>query len=450
MPLLDLSLVTSTLQTILTRRVRAGLIALSQPASIVNALSISALPANELLGDATIGLFLYHAIEDGQTKNLPPVSSDLPPVRFTPMGLTLFYQMSAHSGVSGEPGPAIVHRLFGLALKAFHDFCVVDKDTVIDGTPVFPTELQGTDNRFRIMLQAVPAGEAPHFWTAGAQPMRLASYYQVSAVLLEPEVPSRYGGRVLRYGVHTFVRGAPRLDASRSTVVFRVPDETSDRQVEVQPGEAAVGGQLILYGTDLTGDDTTLLIQHPRFPTPIEVSLDWGVSATEDRVFATVQALTGSVVTVPGIYSAMVKVTRRRRMPDGSIRAFIQSSNAVPFVIAPSLSTPATAVVATADLTSTVVLQGNIFHDASIAPENLKVLVGPGEIPVQASGALTAGHFEVVDGTTLVPPVALDDPALPFVIRIRFPITGLNPGDIVPLRVVINGAENAPRWVKIP
>jgi hypothetical protein len=450
MPLLDLSLVTSTLQTVIKRRVQTGLIALNQPAAVVNAVAVSALPPDQLTGDVTLGLFLYHVQEDAQLKNLPPVSSDTPPVRFTPMGINLFYQLTAHSGVPLEPGAVIVQRLFGLAVKALRDFPTLDKDTTVDGALVFPTELQGTDNRFRITLQSVPPNDAQQFWTAGSQPVRLAAYYQVSAVLLEPELPSRYSGRVLRYGVQTFVRGAPHLDASQSTVVFRVPGESSDRKVDVQPAEVPVGGQMIFLGNDLNGDTTTLLIKHTRFPAPIEVGLEWGISATEDRVFATVQALADSVAMLPGIYSAMVKVTQRKKMPDGSLRAFSQSSNAVPFTVTPTITTPAFATVATADVNGIVVIQGRLFSHPDLDPGDLKVLIGPGEIPREPTAVLTAGHFEVVDGTTIAPPVALDDPALPFVIRLRFPIAGLNPGDVVPLRVRINGAENAPRWVVVP
>jgi hypothetical protein len=271
MPLLDLSLVTSTWQNVIERRVRAGLVALQQPIAIRNALNVSALPPAQLTGDVTVGFFLYHATESTTLKNISPVTQDVPPVRYTPMGLNLYYQLSAHSGLLLENSAVMAQRIFGLAMKALRDFPAVNSSTLVEGLPAFPTELQGTDNLFRITLQAVPPNETSQFWTAGNESVRLAAYYQVSATLLEPEPPARYGGRVLRYGVHTFVSGAPRLDASRSLVEYRLPGESTNREATVQPAEASVGGQLTFHGTDLTGDDTTLLLKHPRFDSPIEL-----------------------------------------------------------------------------------------------------------------------------------------------------------------------------------
>jgi hypothetical protein len=450
MPLLDLSLVTSTWQNVIQRRVRAGLIALSQPSSVLSALTVSALPPDQLTGDATLGFYLYHAAESAAVKNLPPMAQDTPPVRFTPMGLDLFYQLTAHSGLQGENAPAMAQRLFGLAVKALRDFPVVNRDIQVEGLPAFPTELQGTANVFRITLQPVPSGEASQFWTAGTQSVRLAAYYQVAATLLEPEPPSRYSGRVLRFGVFSFVSGAPRLDTSRSVVTYRLPGETTDRETTLQPAEAPVGGQLTFVGSDLAGDETTLLIQHPRFDEPIEVGLDWGVSATTDTVYATVQPLAGSQPILPDFYTAMANVTRRKRLPDGTLRNFTSTSNEVPFVVAPLITTPTAATAATADANGIVVVQGYLFKHAALDDADVSVVVGAGELPRETGGALTAGHFEVVDGTTLAPPVVLDDPARKFVIRFRFPIDGTNAGDVLPLRIRINGAENAPRWVDVP
>lgn len=450
MPLLDLSLVTSTWQNVLQRRVRAGLVALNQPVTILNALAVSSLPPDQLAGDATLGFYLYHACESSTLKNHPPASQDTPAVRYTPMGLDLFYQLSAHSSVVGEAGPLMSQRLFGLAMKALRDFPAVNRTINIEGMPAFPTELQGTDNIFRIALQSVPANEASQFWTAGTQSVRLAAYYLVSATLLEPEPSARYSGRVLRYGVHTFVSGAPRLDASRSLVVYRLPGEATDRETVIQPAESPVSGQLTFHGTDLAGEETTLLIKHPRFDRPIEVGLEWGVSATTDRIFATVQPLADTEAMLPGFYTAMASVTRRKRMPDGSLRDFTVTSNEVTFVVAPLITTPAAATIATADGAGIVGVQGHLFSHPGLADTDLRVVVGPGEIPRETTAALQPGNFEVVNSTTLAVPVVPDDPARPFMIRFRFPIAGLNSGDVVPLRIRINGAENAPRWVEVP
>ncbi|HEX2854249.1 MAG TPA: Pvc16 family protein [Opitutaceae bacterium] len=450
MPLLDLSLVTQTWQNVIQRRVRAGLTALGLPNPVIAQLLVSTLPPDQLSGEVTLGFYLYHAAESSALKNIPPPSQDTPAVRFTPMGLDLFYQLSAHSSIAGDGGVYMTHRLFGLAMKALRDFPSVNRNIEVEGSSPFPSELDGTENLFRISLQAVPSTEASQFWTAGTQSVRLSAYYQVAATLLEPEPPSRYSGRVLRYGVHTFVSGAPRLDASRSLVVYRLPGETTNREATIQPAEAPVGGQLTFHGTDLSGDETTLLIKHARFAEPIEVGLEWGVSATTDRIFATVQPLADTEAMLPGFYTAMASVTRRKRMPDGNLRDFTGTSNEVTFAVAPLITSPDAVTVATADATGVVVVQGHLFRHAALANEDLRVVVGAGELPRETTGALQAGHFEVMDGSTLPLPFALDDATRPFVIRFQFPIAGVNSGDVVPLRIRINGAENAPRWVEAP
>lgn len=435
MPLLDLSLATKTLSNLLERRVKSGLTALGQPATVINGLAISALPADKLTGDQTIGLYLYYAAEEAYFKNTPPQSLDQPAVSFRPMGLNLYYQLNAHSDVQGEQSTPREQMLFGLALKALHDVPSIDATTKVDGTLVFPVELQNTDNCFRIALQAIPPSDAPHFWTGGAQPMRLAAYYVVSVALLEPEAPSRFAGRVLRYGVHTFVRGAPRLDGSRSTVTFRVPGETVDRDVEIQPAELTVGETVRFHGIDLTGDDTTLLLKNPRFPKGVEVGATWGVVAAEDRITATAGPQIGTFDTLPGVYSASARVTTRRRMPDGSFRDFVQTSNEVPFLITPAVTSPAVSTVATANAAGVVIITGGVFAHADIDADAVKVLVGPEEIPLAPAAGLIPGHFRVSSAIQL---------------RFQFPIGGLSSGETHPFRIMINGAENAPRWVNVP
>ena len=435
MPLLDLSLATQTLSTLLERRVKTGLAALGQPAAVINGLLVSALSVEKLSGDQTLGLLLYHVTEDAQYKNVAPPSRDQPPVRFRPMGLNLYYQLIAHSDVLGEQSAIRSQMLFGLAMKALHDFPCIDASTTLNGTPVFPAALQGTDNTFRITLQSVQSTEAPHYWSGGSPPLRLAAYYAVSVALLEPERPTQYAGRVLRYGVHTFVRGAPRLDASRSSIVFRVPGETDDRTVEVQPAEVPVGGTLVFHGIDLTGDRTSLVLIQARFTEPIEVGTTWTVVAREDRITATPAALIGTHDTLPGLYSAMAKVTTRLRLPDGSSRDFAQTSNQVPFLITPAVTNPAFNAVAAANPQGIVIVTGGIFDHPDITPDDITVLVGPHTVPRETSATLTPGHFRVSSPTQL---------------RFRFPITGTTTGDVLPFRILVKGAETPPRWLTVP
>src|SRR5262245_40172921 len=218
MSLIDLSLVTTTLLRLLEARVDplwAAFFPPSPPNPPPPAIMYTGVsPATTLAADQALGMFLYYASEDPHCKNLPPAYKDQPPVRFTPMGVQLQYQLFAHAADLGDPASAALRaqRLFGLALKTLHDFPSLDQKTSF-GTfgQIFPTELQNTDNVIRITKRNIVPNEVANFWTAGNQAVRLAAYYEVSATMLEPDRPQLLSGRVLRYGVQVFVNGAPHL-----------------------------------------------------------------------------------------------------------------------------------------------------------------------------------------------------------------------------------------------
>jgi hypothetical protein len=267
------------------------------------------------------------------------------------------------------------------------------------------------------------------YWNAGTQPLRLAAYYQVTPVLLEPEKPDSLRGRVLRYGVFSFVRGAPHLDASQATVQFQVPGEAAPRTILVQPAEAAVGGKLTFLGTELSADSTTLLLNNVSFPEPVEVGPDWGVLATASQITATVQPNAQLSTVVPGVYSARARVAETRVMPDGTTRAFANLSNAVPFLVTPSITAISPPVA------GTITVTGGVFQNAAIPADGIQVLTGGSILQPKGVGPLAAGQFEVVNPTTL---------------RFQFPAAGFVSGAQTMLRIIINGAENAPVWVPAP
>jgi uncharacterized protein DUF4255 len=430
--LLDVSLVTQTLVSLIDKHIRAS----PAGAGIVQ-LKVSAEPREELTGPSTVSIYLYHITEEAHYKNAAAVSADLPPIRFTPMGLNLFYQLTAHSDTADDPGIFKEQLLTGLAMKALRDFPVIDDSTEIGGLKVFPVDLQGTDNRFRITLQPIPPTESVSFWAPGKLPMRLAAYYQASVVLLEPEKSVLRPGRVLKYSIFTFTRGAPRLDGSQATVTFTIPGETSPTTVESQPAEVSIrnlvtnsGGEIRFIGSDLTGDATTLLIKNKLFTEPEEVGLDWGVTATEGQIFAAVHPTAGLKRVLPGIYSAIAKVTTQRLGADNKIRIFNKTSNEAPFIVTPRIDN-----ISAPDPAGVVTVTGTTFQDPDIAIDSVELFVGPNKISLKAAAALNVGEFEVVNPTTL---------------RFRYPIAGINSGETVPFRLIVNGAESAPNWVLAP
>jgi Pvc16 N-terminal domain len=444
MPLLDLSLVTKTLLNLIDKHINS--LPSAEKAKLSSLWTVSPLPPDRLTGDHAIGVYLYHAVEDPYRKNLAPPGQDFPPVALTPMGLHLYYQVSAHSDAHTDIGTENEQTLMGFAIKGLHDHPVVDATTQIGGVTIFPPDLRDTDNRFIIDLLPIQADQALQYWTPGSSAARFAAYYKVSVTLLEPEPARSRSGRVLLYGVYSFVGGSPRLDSSKSEVVFRIPSESADRTAVVQPAEAAVGGTISFSGSNLAGDSTTLLIKNARLAEPIEVGNDWGVLANDSEIRIVVQPNLGTLPTFPGVYSAVAKVTETRRMPDNSVRAFPKTSNEVPFIVTPTV----VLVLPTSAAPDTFTVNGGIFKDLTLPqsspplPGNVEprgsvqVFVGPNSLvpkdEIPPAPSLAPGEFELTGASQL---------------QFRLP-AGTNSHDVLLFRVLVNGAESAPSWITVP
>mgnify|MGYP001099209476 CR=1 FL=1 len=339
MTLLNLSYVTQSLKTLVEEAVKAS------PAWNA-ALTVSPQPPDELKGSAEsniLGLYLYHISEDPHFKNLPAPGTDTPPIRYSPMGLILHYQLTAHAGET-DTGILQEQLMMGLAIKALHDYPVIDSSTEIvdkDGNKkkILDSNLDG-DNRFRISILPIPFSEAVSYWTAGSSPLRLAAYYEVSVVLLEPEEIKSRASRVLTYDIFPFTRGFPRLLTSSNTLSFTIPGEFTSRVVVLQPAEVTYDQVVTFKGINLTAKETFLLLNNPEWDEALVVDLNWATSAKSEEVNVKVQQkiirpLLPAVTVLPGIYSAQVKVIDERIASDGSIHRFEKLSNLTPFTITP-------------------------------------------------------------------------------------------------------------------
>src|SRR6266568_2300393 len=183
MALLDLSLVTQALTTLVQQHIFA-----SSAWGAATAPNIVPQPPEDLNEDC-LGCYLIHIGEDPYWKNQPPVGSTEPPIRYTPMGLQLTYQVVAHSAQPSKQAALNEQLLLGLAMKALHDYPTLDDTTAI--TPksgpavlVFPKDLQGHGNVIRVSLLSIPHAEAAALWTGQQQAPRLALYYLASVVML--------------------------------------------------------------------------------------------------------------------------------------------------------------------------------------------------------------------------------------------------------------------------
>jgi len=446
MALIDLSLVTAALQTLLTQCLkRSGLWTDTTRPKVLP------LPPDKIGDtDKTLGIYLYHATEDPHHKNLPSAGPDTPPVGFVSMGLNLFYLLTAHAPDSQSNDSSLEEqKMMGVAMKAMHDYPVMDDSTYVDGVQVFPNLLRGAGNRIRIALLPVASNEAVSYWTAGSSPLRMAAQYEVSVVLLEPEEPRTRPGRVLAYGVQTFVAGMPRLESSWNKLVVTLPSETEPREFELrpaqtpprndEPGDTPEACWLNLDGYGLLGVNSVLQLRNARWEKPLPVDDPWQVAISSEKIRALVRQSvrdgTHAVPIFPGIYGASVRVTRRTTMSDGRFADSEHVSNEIPFAVTPRLSPVGSPVAPGGDVEVT----GYVFKDDDPPSppqkprvESVAVYVGAKRYVPKSSSGLNEGEFEVVDSHKM---------------KLRIP--GDTEADFYQVRVMVNGMESPPVWLRV-
>jgi hypothetical protein len=430
MPLLNVSLVTRTLVNLLNERIPqypdwpgGGTV-----------LTVSPAPPDAVGGTHALSLYLYHVREDAHTKAQDWNVDDPYPLRFKPMGITLNYMLCPRSNIGDAAERTFTDQLLmGMALKTLHDYPYIDETTMTPGgapVPFMEGAMRLRGNRLRITMMPKPPDEATQFWQAGTNPMRLAAYYEVAATLLEPDEIRRRVGRVLTYGVHTFVRGKPVIEGTRNTVTFTLPAETAPRSIVSSPAEVSYGNEFEIFGADLNGDRTSIFLRHRDFAAPLELdNALWAVAPAEGRITATARSTDRPIApsaVLPGVYGLLVRTIARRTLPDGSQRDFDFWSDEASLSIAPGI----VGVGFTGGLGTITV---DSFDPSALA--GAEVILYAGNVRLtRAAGGPAAGEFRTV---------------APDLIEFRLP-AGTPTGTQVPLRLLVRGAESAPRWETAP
>jgi len=428
MALLNLSLVTCSFITLLEERIPR------YPDWPLNTkINVSAGAPDLVNGDYALSFYLYHVREDAHTKAADcPLPGDPVPQRYTPMGLSLYYVLTPRSSLPDVHKRALADQLMlGLALKTLRDLPTIDDtsavDTALGPKMLLPGTLYGRGNRFRVLLQPTPANEAAQYWQAGSQPLRLAAYYEVAATLLEPDEPPTRSGRVLMFGVHSFVRGQPEITSTNNRIGFTVPGELDPRSIDLSPAEVPYGQTLEVHGANLKGDSAALLIGHRDFAEPIAVDAPWALATNGSRLAVSVQATIGAQALLPGIYGATVRTTARKTMPDGTQRDFDAYSNQAAFVIAP-------AILSVSGAGPVLTISVDQFEPHTLSAGDLIIFAGPTRLTRIGAGVPAAGQFFTPNA-----------PAAVTTVQFAFPAT-LALGSVVPLRLVVRGAESGPWW----
>jgi hypothetical protein len=423
MPLLDLSQVTQTLLDTIRLSVTAS------PAwNPANTLNVVPLPPDSLTGDNTLGFYLYHIGEESQNRNAyVPGVSDVP-VRYIPLDLRLYYLLTAHSSLDNGTGTLREQLMMGLAMKGLHDYPQIMDDTVVAGIQPLPLSLRGNDNCFRITLMNTPVSNAVDYWTAGSSPLRLSAYYEVAVVRLEPEEPQVRPGRVLHYNIFVLSGDHPRVDTTASIITFTIPGESESRSLELRPAQVTYNAPFAVHGSAFIGDEIRLLLRHSSWDEPVAADGSWNLTAGATTISAIARQSASGNDVIPGIYAASVQISRTQTTPTGS-QTFTSTSNETPFVITPQVTS-----ISIPDAQGNFTVTGAIFQHPEIAADEIRFFIGNTRLQPGTAGSLQPGEFAVTSSTT---------------IDVRLP-SGLNSGEAVTVRLIINGAETAPLWVVAP
>jgi Pvc16 N-terminal domain len=428
MALLDLGLVTRCFTTLLSERVPAFPDWPTGQALLVSAGAPELVNANHALS-----FYLYHVREDAHLKAQDWETSGLNPQRFKPMGLSLYFVMTPRSSITDANNRALADQLvMGRALKTLHETSVIDDTTMVDGlggpVQVMPISLRGLNNRFRITLQPTASNEAANYWQAGTGALRLAAYYEVTSILLEPDQLMTRAGRVLVAGVHVMTRGRPAIQSIENRIEVVLPGSGETQRIDLSPASVIYGNNITVKGSDLKGDVTDFILAHRDFAEPLAVDASWGLASDGNTLTLTARAAIGAIPVLPGIYGAFVRTVMRKTLPDGSQRDFDAWSNQMRFAIAP-------AIVSVAGLGPVKSITVDSFEPHSFADGDIMVFAGQSRLARASASPPGPGEY-----------FAPNSPAAARkTIRFRYP-AGTPVGATLPLRIIVRGAESPPRW----
>jgi hypothetical protein len=463
MALADLSLVTRSMRTLLdlnVRRLMGGV----APGSI----TISTLPPERVAAAVnTLNLHMYHVAEDPYYKNAPGPGNDPRNVARAPMGLSLYYILTAHHEQNQDIDALTQQRLMGFALKSLHDFPMVGDALVIDAgdglgsQSVLDPGLRGDDNPLQIILRPLTPEDTLAFWsTDDQQTARLSAYYEVRVILLAPDPPQRFPGIVLSVGQFVRSLGAAAITGSQSIVRFALPavagggvqtETGSPARVQLDPGSNPPNDAVVLIGSNLTsGIARNLVLRNAVWsglvPPVTRVDVDpalnpaWAIAISTDaisfRVQPTIAFTDGGVPRVigvlPGIYGASLRTVVGDRVFAGQRVVSASESNQTAFAVGPRIAGHGAPQAGTGQIRIDIV---PAFDLSLSAIEVMLVVQGDAFVRLPAF----AGNPAVDDGAFVVDPAGL----------VLQPLTNPWPPGLYPVRLTANGAEAQPFWIEI-
>jgi hypothetical protein len=336
-----------------------------------------------------LNLFLYQVLPNAAWRNmdipqrLHPGETGMPP-----LPLNLHYMLTAYGKSDNDVSG---HHMLGHAMSILHDHSVLNSQDIAAGLPSETnpppdtnSELQNQIERVRITLQPLSTEEIFRLWSGFHTKYRVSVAYEVSVILIESMQVAKAPLPVLTRGQED--RGI----SSQANLIPPFP--TIENLLFQHPPSAQLKDDLTLKGHDLLPTDPTFTLQvrfmNARWQTPIDRDPRSGTTPTAIEISVTIP---DDPDTWPaGLYT--VAVVFKDATAD---KKLVQTSNEVPFSLAPRILNAS----------------ANVVKDASGAITNVTIQVqcSPA-IQVGQRVALLFGDREV----SLAPPITTTTDVLTF------------------------------------
>jgi hypothetical protein len=346
-----------------------------------------------------LNVYLFHIQPDPSVRNWPPTGRVAQPNTSQPLGLTLYYLLTAYSKESATQE----QQAMSIALSALHENATYNDPA--------------TQFSFTITLDAETSDDAIRRWQSFSTPYRLAVAYRVGAVPLTPSIaapapsppPHTIGLAAGPVALPFASAGALARTASQIELRPQNPQPTDTIAHDYSPAVVRPGDRLYAFGAGLdTATASRLyLLDTAAAETEITAWKSQVVPHTASRVVADLPATVGAVpahAPLPGLY--LLRVGSSRNQGD----AADYRSNATPISVA----------ARTAAVPSPWPGPPFAFSGAGFISGATEIYLDTTRLSESGGAAAGAGEFKIGAGGTAIdflPPPGM--PSGPYWVRLR-------------------------------
>ena len=388
--------------------------------------------------DARVNLFLYRVTENGYLQNQEiPGRGSVGAYGHPPLSLNLHYLVTAYGTTEVRSGLATLFDdstaqfVLGSAVRVLHDVPVVTDSVMTvrapSGTIILHPSLRDDFEHVKICLEPLTLDDISKVWTALALRFRLSAAYVVNVVQIESQRPRRYPrpvGQPLSAINPPLPSDAPSPGAMIYVLTIQSPTVSDVRVIRAgtiveQPfAYAAIGDDLVLLGTSLSGPRTAVMIGDVEVPAK-SASGTRVVATIPDATIPGVGPISPELQLQPGVQSVKV-IVRDPLVPQSAF-----SSNEAAFMLVPSVNP--LGVVYTAGprrltISGTRLISatsgGETVIGRTSTPRASYIAASPTQIVVPIADTLPTRGVQTIIGTALPDPVVFGAGALTMAITI--------------------------------